>query len=223
VFCTVYSNSAGLHAGGIGVNSLSSYATLVNYCRVFGNNITGNGYAGGLRLVSAEANNCLVYANHSERHGGGVYCYRSVMNNCTISGNNCAMRGGGIYLLQDSSLRNCIIYHNTAGEADPNWYNDPGDTGMSYINSCTYPDTGGSACITNEPEFVDWELHDYHLNMSSPCINAGSNEFAYGAIDLDGNPRISIGTVDMGVYELIPEPVAITLTILLLGLVTRRN
>ena len=39
------------------------------------------------------------------------------------------------------------------------------------------------------------------LQPNSPCINAGDNSYVTGATDLDGNPRISGGTVDIGAYE----------------------
>lgn len=53
----------------------------------------------------------------------------------------------------------------------------------------------------NEPLFVDPAAGDFHLQASSPCINAGANSDAAGPTDLEGNPRISGDVVDMGVYE----------------------
>jgi hypothetical protein len=48
---------------------------------------------------------------------------------------------------------------------------------------------------------VDRAGGDLRLQSTSPCINAGNNAFVTWTYDLDSNPRISGGTVDMGAYE----------------------
>src|SRR6185436_16309710 len=67
---------------------------------------------------------------------------------------------------------------------------------------CTTPDPGGVGNIVADPQFVDATNGNYRLGPTSPCVDAGANEeWMLGAIDLDGNPRIHNGTVDLGGWE----------------------
>jgi len=64
----------------------------------------------------------------------------------------------------------------------------------------------GNECIPGDPLFIT-PGSDYHIQMGSPCIDTGAiMPWMTGATDLDGNPRIHDGKVDMGCYEFIPEP-----------------
>jgi hypothetical protein len=103
--------------------------------------------------------------------------------------------GGGAW---ESAFTNCIVYYNSPlGSSNQN------NVAICTINSsCTYSagvlSTGN---ISNAPLFVDLAGGDLHLQGNSPCINAGANRYVSSLTDLDGNPRIEGGTVDIGAYE----------------------
>jgi hypothetical protein len=61
----------------------------------------------------------------------------------------------------------------------------------------------GAGNIDKDPLFVDVSIDDYHLLSGSPCINAGDPAYvpAPDETDLDGQPRVIGGRIDMGVYE----------------------
>jgi len=162
-------------------------------------------YGGGVYLGETYMDNCLVFNNYlygDTSQGGGVYMWNSVMNNCTIVNNVSDSAGGGVYTGYNDTNINCIIYYNTCNN-DPgssNWY----DRGSVYAWCCLTPDQGGMGNITNAPQFVDSGDDNYSLWSTSPCINAGTNEWqrlTVSDFDLDHAPRILDGIVDMGCYE----------------------
>ena len=181
--CVLSGNTATSYGGG-------AYSSMLNNCVLTGNTaIEGGGsYNGTL-------NNCVLTGNTATSYGGGA-CY-DIQANCTLVGNTVSSSyGGGAYY---SYLDNCIVWGNTAAGGGDNHYN------TTFRYSCTTPlptvsyDGGGN--ISTDPLFEDALAGNFRLRMKSPCINAGTNPFVVGTVDLDGKPRIRDGTVDMGAYE----------------------
>jgi len=82
----------------------------------------------------------------------------------------------------------------------------------------------GMGNISNDPQFISGS--DFHLQLTSPCIDAGTNvPYVYTTTDLDDNPRLYGARVDMGCYEFVPEPGAFgaVISYLLLVLSIRRK
>jgi hypothetical protein len=196
--CLLTYNSGGTGGGG-------AYRATLKNCTLAGNS---GGDGGGADHCALDQ--CILAAN-AGTYGGGAYwgsltnctltenaarwgggAYSGTLNNCTLSGNWASEYGGGVYR---STLNNCLIYYNDARNS-PNY----AECGMSFC--CTTPQpSGGAGNITNEPAFADLTGGDLHLQPNSPCINAGNNSYVATSPDLDGNPRVVSGTVDMGAYE----------------------
>ena len=179
--------------------------------------IPGGDVLGGGAYLGAGAwmGNCLVTANEAvaavgpcldpgETRGGGVYCDGSVtLENCTIVTNDAPDSGAGLYADNGATVRNCIIMGNVGDEYDHT------GTGNAFLYTCTNPTNGipdGTGCIQADPKFVDAAAGNYRLAADSPCVDKGTNIWSGGATDLDGNRRVSRGTVDMGAYELQSPP-----------------
>ena len=171
----------------------------VSNCIITGNSaylLGGGAYRGML-------NNCVLSGNSADIGGG---CSDSTLINCTVGGNSARFYGGAY----NSILTNCIVYFNGSGNS--------ADSDLHYC--CTTPipldGSGRFNNITNAPLFVDLGGGNLRLQSNSPCINSGFNIYAAGTIDLDGLPRISGGTVDIGAYEFQNPPTLISIAWLLL-------
>ena len=204
--CVIAGNSAG--SGGGGAYS----GTLVN-CSLIGNSATGSG--GG--ALGGTLNNCLL-AGNSAASGGAVAAYLyftpTILNNCTIYGNSASQSGGGLISAGAAApsylfASNCIVMGNTAPTGSNYYFLSVSEMTFNYC--CTAPlPTIGTDNISGDPQFVNPTGGDFHLQTNSPCINAGSSN-AVGSVDLDGNPRIVGGFVDMGAYEYqLPAPVPVS-------------
>ena len=177
---TSYDNASS--GGGIYCDSA---AGIVSNCILTGNsaNYGGGSFYGTLY-------NCVLVGNSAASGAGAWY---STLYNCTLTGNSASYSVGGA---RYSTLYNCIVYYNTAQSHSPNWL----DCTLNF--SCTTPRPGGMGNISDDPHFVNTAARDYHLQSTSPCINSGINQrWMIGATDLDGNPRLYAGGVDMGAYE----------------------
>jgi hypothetical protein len=175
----IFSGNYGSDGGG--VNSGISYD-----CTFIGNS---SFFGGGGQ--NATFYDCLLVSNTANQGGGA---YNGILYNCTVVGNTATNTGGGVFAT-GGSINNSIVYYNTASTG-PNW------TGAKFNYSCTTPAAvgGPTSSITNAPIFLNMAAGDFHEQTNSATINDGSNSYATNT-DLEGNPRIVGGTVDIGAYE----------------------
>jgi hypothetical protein len=190
--CAVIGNTA--EAGG------GTWEGTADCCTFFSNRVTVSG--GGSSQGSVY--NSLYRWNRADSAGGGAG--GGTLYNCTLA-DNWAGAGGGVDFC---SVVNCIIWGNVANFGS-NFFR------LGAMFTCSAPLLPGAGCISNDPQFINVAMGDFRLQEGSPCIDAGTNlPWMAGATDLDGNPRVTAGRVDMGCYEFIPEPTA---GLLLIGLI----
>nr|NIW46316.1 hypothetical protein [Gammaproteobacteria bacterium]NIW97089.1 hypothetical protein [Phycisphaerae bacterium] len=221
--CNFLFNS-GKYEGG-GMYNGASNPILIN-CVFIGN--SAQYYGGGMSndASSPLLVNCIFIENVSGSNGGGIFNILSnpMLTNCTLTNNWAGSFGGGIYNKRsEANLINCILWGNTNPE-------EQGQAAQIYgsyhpvINYCCIEgwtgDLGGSGNIGTDPCFVEqgcWDVNgvwiegDYHLLLGSPCIDAGDPDYILepDETDLDGNPRVIGGRIDMGAYEYFsPRPFA---------------
>jgi len=224
--CALEDNSAG-NGGGTYSNTLNNCALTGNFASSAGgadscilNNciLSGNGaWSNGGGANNCTLNNCQITNNWIYWGvGGGVDA--SIVNDC-ILWNNFAQGGSGA---ESSTLNNCTLVANQAGGSE-GWYGGGAAEACTVYNCILYYDDGvngnynncdlyyccttplpavGEGNIADEPAFVDLINSDFHLQSNSPCINMGNNAYVTNSTDIDGNPRIFGGTVDIGAYEL---------------------
>jgi predicted outer membrane repeat protein len=192
--CTISNNSAGAQGGDICCLWTSELLELVN---------------------------CAIVNNAAGTNGGGVLCLSYIVlsaTNCTLSANSATDSGGGIYCWYDCvvTLNNSILWENTATNMGDEIYIDDFLTTFE-LYFCDYANDSGDIegtgtitpdgnCSNLDPQFVNATAQDYHLQITSPCIDAGDNSLVPSGVttDLDGSNRIVNGTVDMGAYEYQP-------------------
>src|SRR5690242_1000314 len=207
--CTVIANTVN---GGSTIWGGGIYQCSATQCLIAGNTALGmSGHGGGDCL--GVLNNCVLN-NNSANIGGGSYQqanggYTPEINNCLVV-SNLAGTGGGIYFSGALFSTNCTIVGNTATNQAGGVYSGILENGIIYGNYCTSAAYGYSSnfyqtkltnCWTTDPLFVNAIEGNFHLQSNSPCINAGDNAHVSSMTDLDGNPRILGGTVDIGAYE----------------------
>ncbi len=182
-------NEANRHGGGANISLGNNVTQALMVQNLFAGNHAGTEGAGGALQINADCSVMLI--------------------NNTVAGNRAGDAGGLGYYAETAADR-AWLYNEIY------WSNSPTALGVlgtgtvqarySALEHGAGESWFGAGCITGEPCFVNSTLGNYRLLEGSPCINTGTNfPWMTGAADLDGNPRIHDGQVDMGCYEFIPE------------------
>jgi len=201
--------------------------------------IFSGGQGGGICIVPDGSNAVttniqiiqnLIFGNTAD-NGGGIYVgsgYGSVIfTSNTIADNNGSYGGSGVFLgvyfAATQYYNNLIIgapgesalYGTCQGASVTMLNNDLLAPGASGIQTSGCDVTGSlttNGNLSANPLFLDG-TSDFHLQYSSPAVGVGDSSAPnLPSTDLDGNPRLVNGKIDMGAYELQPTTVTLTPT-----------
>ncbi len=159
--------------------------------------------------------NCL-FANNTG--GGMILGYGAgprTTRNCTFANNQLGASPFGVMTFGSSNptpadvlqVENSIFIDNTdsSGNAVDSIY---ATAGTPVVYRASIVETAANAPISPRPNFVDPTNDDFHLMPGSLGVNGGTRVgltppvvFPGIFLDLDGNPRVQLGEVDMGCYE----------------------
>ncbi|MFN8483108.1 MAG: choice-of-anchor Q domain-containing protein [Anaerolineae bacterium] len=166
----------------------------------------------------------VVFSGNRADKGGALYnagispSNPTALTNATFNGNS-ANQGGAVYnvnsrveirnsiLWGDSAPNNSEIFTDTSSRNSKTWvyYSIVQGSGSSGFWTTEAPNTPGTFDggnnLDTDPMFQG-APSNLRLQYASSAINKGNNTYVSGVTtDLDGNPRIVGGTVDMGAYE----------------------
>jgi outer membrane protein assembly factor BamB len=214
----VHNGIPGYYGGGILCQGSSP---TIRYCVISANGPkSSRNYGGGIALMDdcrATISNCVIVDNIAQGgNGGGIYVESthtpdlpgSTIKNCTITNNTgsyqvCCMN-------TKTTITNTIIYRRNGSDV---LISDPNLVTYSCINGAyLYPPgnipfdiTATGNNIRENPYFVPGT--NYRLQRQSPCLNAGDPNYIpveNEETDIDGQPRVMAGRVDIGADEIVP-------------------
>ena len=217
----------GAHGGGISLFAAGAPVIRDNVIR--GNSVSGLSpcaKGGGIAMLNqsdAEIVQNMITGNSAECGGGVSWLVPSgergprLLNN-TIADNQAAT-GSGIHAEGFQSAvevinnivvawpaQTAVFCPATFDLSTPAFRSNDvfSPAGAFYAGNCT-DQTGINGNIGAHPVFVDISTSDYRLQATSPAINAGTAASGLPAEDIDGDPRIVAGAIDIGADEVAPS------------------
>jgi len=179
-YCTIQNNS------GDGIFDYYTPQTKITNSKIRGNggcgiycqDIMGQG-------IPVEIKNNWIHDNGSDAYDHGIYINNTYAGTATIR-NNTIVRNTGYGISSSGAeivnISNCIIWGN--------------NNENEQLNNCS-----AIFSWTDDPVFINpGDPDDLHIGKdSSDCVDKGDPDGDYiGENDIDGNPRVSGGRVDIG-------------------------
>lgn len=206
-------NEAGTFGGG-GINVYGSSEP-----RIRNNIIRRNTSSRGAGIAVLSGSKPVISTNLivDNFDGAGILCVGTapdIIHN-TIANNTARWYSGGIHCEYGASplIKHNIISSNGDGYGIQVYGSTPSEPTIRFNDIWNHPlgnyhpdigdQTGVNGNISANPVFVDAQGGDYHLAVSSPCINAGDPNYSLlpGEMDFEGDSRILGQYVDIGADE----------------------
>jgi parallel beta-helix repeat protein len=206
--CEAYGNGGfgiQIYRGG-GINGIDASYNTVRNCKLHDNG------AAGLEIAVGDGNvayNNLIWNNPSgifvEYGASNTGLYNNTIYNST-NANDFAIRIGYSGGASNTTVENNLIWQTAGSDAIANYgtgtvcsYN-LGDKVMQNEGTGSGTFSHNLVGSSYNPLFVNAAAADFHLQSSSPAINAGTL-LALVATDFDGVSRPQGGAYDIGAYE----------------------
>jgi predicted outer membrane repeat protein len=223
-----FSNNQAIGAYGGALYADYKSQLIIKRCDFTGNYNAGCTASAIATSANINLENCKIIGNTS-MSGPAVLCGGgSIIRDCLIAGNLNQIGSGAIVSAYSRSYAmrffNCTFTQNRNSrnmQLGPDsssilynsiiWPNVDGSRLTLFYSDCANARTPSIGNINKDPLFVDpgsWQgdvfiAGDYRLQIDSPCINAGNPNYIpeSGETDIDSQPRIKLGRIDMGAYE----------------------
>jgi len=223
--CVFSGNVAVRHGGAL---ACSHSSPTISNCTFTANRADWGGAMAFRFDSNAEVSNSMINGNLAWTDGGGIYivCSSPSVINCTFAGNS-APKGAGIVLNAawddyptSVEITNSILWEYYGRDISI----DHPEAIASVAYSNLRNGWSGVGNIQSDPCFVDpgywdfndtpfdddddfWVNGDYHVQWDSPCIDAGDPDFPDdpNEHDIDDEPRVMAGRVDIGADEVGPK------------------
>jgi hypothetical protein len=203
----VHNTNIGIELGCEHAGKMVSYVTMRNnfiyYSDVAGIAIGGYDQTVGSAQNCKILNNTLFYNDQNKQGDGEIMWQYDVINN-QFYNNIFYANSQDLFIANDytTTSGNTVdynIYNSSTGSTSSQWeWNKVFYTGFSAYKTASGNDAHS---FFVDPVLVSTSTPDLHIQQTSPAINAGEIVDSVGTLDIDGNPRVVNGKIDIGAQE----------------------